>query len=143
MISTFEPEYLFGDSLEDSKFDEISEYLQSHFQNKNAGNAMAKGNIPMHALVFCCGWETKSLRNIFSSIVTSMSNNMIYGKTLVQWFFKVSIEIYGGDPPTLDNIEIEPEKVRLFFNYLFVQKTGIMGNKKFRRIIDASVMTFH
>ena len=55
MINTFESEYPFGNLLEDSKFDELSEYLQFHFQKKNAVNALDEGNISMHALIFCCG----------------------------------------------------------------------------------------
>ena len=32
MMITFESEYPFGDFLEDTKFDELSEYLKSHFR---------------------------------------------------------------------------------------------------------------
>ena len=51
-MNTFDSEYPFGDFLEDSNFDELSEFLQYHFQKKNAVNNMAESNIPMHALIF-------------------------------------------------------------------------------------------
>ena len=51
-MDTFESEYPFGDFLEDSKFDELSEFLQPHLQKKNAVNNMDESNIPMHALIF-------------------------------------------------------------------------------------------
>ena len=54
MINTLYSEYPFGDLLVDSKFDELSEYLQSHYQYTNTGDSLAEGNIPMHDLVFSC-----------------------------------------------------------------------------------------
>ena len=88
-MNTFDSKYLFGDFLEDSKFDELSDYLQFHFQKKNIGNDMSKGNIPMHALIFSFCWETKILHTIFSYIFTSLSNYMRCGKTLDHMFLKV------------------------------------------------------
>ena len=41
--------------MDDSKFDDISDYLQSHCQKTNAIDAMAKGNIPMYYTIFRCG----------------------------------------------------------------------------------------
>ena len=46
-MDTFESEYPFGNFLEDSMFYELSEFLQSYFQKKNAANTMAESNIPM------------------------------------------------------------------------------------------------
>ena len=60
-MNTFYSEYSFDDLLEYSKFDDLNEFLQSHCQKQNAGITMAKSKIPMHALIFRCGWETKSL----------------------------------------------------------------------------------
>ena len=48
-MKTLYPECPFGDLSEDTKFNELSEYTQSHFQNKNEVNAMDEGNNPMHA----------------------------------------------------------------------------------------------
>ena len=89
-MNTFESEYPFGYLLEDFRFDELSKFLQSDFQKKNAKNTMAESNIPMHALIFWCGWETKSLHTIFSYIFTSLSNDIRCGNNLSQWFFKQS-----------------------------------------------------
>ena len=47
----FDSEYPFGNFLEDSKFDELSKFLQSHCQKKNAVNKMGESNIHMHALI--------------------------------------------------------------------------------------------
>ena len=88
-MDNFESDYPFGDFLGDSMFDELSDYLQSYCHNKNAVNSMSEGNIPMHALVFCCVCDTKSLRTIFRNIFTSLSNGMRYGKTLSHWFSKI------------------------------------------------------
>ena len=101
MMNNFDSDYPFGDFLEDSKFYEPSEYLQLHLQKKNEVNDMAKGNIPMYDLIFCCGWETNIIHAIFSYIFTSLSNNMRFGKTLAYWFFKLSNYICGGVTPTL------------------------------------------
>ena len=60
-MNTFDLEYPFGDFLEYSKFDELSKFLQPHCQKENAVNTISKNNIPMHALIFRCGWETKSI----------------------------------------------------------------------------------
>ena len=51
-MNTFYSEYPFGDLLEGSKFDELSEFLQSHFQKKNAVNNMGESKIPMHDIIF-------------------------------------------------------------------------------------------
>ena len=66
----FDSEYPLGYFLEESKFDELSEFLQSHYQKKNAVNTMGESNIPMHALIFRCGWETYSIHTIFSYLFT-------------------------------------------------------------------------
>ena len=66
---------------------------------------MAGGNIPMHALIFCCGWDTKGLHTIFIYILTYLSNDMRCGNTLYHWFFKVPNEIYGGVPPILEDMQ--------------------------------------
>ena len=47
-MNNFESEYPFGNFLEYSKFDELSEFLQSHCQKKNTVNTMAKINNPIH-----------------------------------------------------------------------------------------------
>ena len=44
-MNTFDSEYQFDDFLEDSKFDELSKFLQSHCQKNNTVNTMAKSNI--------------------------------------------------------------------------------------------------
>ena len=69
---------------------------------------MAKGSIPMHALIFFCRLYTKSLHIIFSYTFTSLSNYIRGEKTLSHWFIEVSNEIYVGFPPFLDNIQTEP-----------------------------------
>ena len=56
IMHTFESEYPFGAFLEDSKLDELSEFLQSHCKEENDVNTMAESNIPMHALIFQCRW---------------------------------------------------------------------------------------
>ena len=65
---------------------------------------MYEANIPMQATIFRCGWEKNSLHITLSYVFTSMSNDMIFGKTLAYWFYKVSSEIHGAVLPTLDDI---------------------------------------
>ena len=139
----FDSEYPLGDLLEESKFDELSEFLQSHCQKNNAVNKIGKSKIPMHALIFRCGWETNSIHTIFSYLFTSLANIMRCVKTLAHWLFKQSNEIYGGIPLSLDDTKIEPESVKLFVNALFVHRTHIRHKKKFKRILAATVMRFH
>ena len=129
--------------MEDSKFDDLSEFLQSHFQKKNAVNTMGESNILTHALIFRCGWETNSIHTIFSYLFTSLSNNMRCGKTLAHWLFNQSDEIYGGTPPSLDDIKTEPKSVKLFVNALFVHRTHIRHKSKFKSILAATVLRFH
>ena len=121
-MNSFDPEYPFGDLLEDYKFDELSKFLQSNCQKKNTVNTMDESNIPMHDIIFRCGLQTKSLHNIFSYIFNSQSNDMRYGQNIDQWFFKQSNEIYGGIPPTLDNIKTEPELVNFFVDSMFFHR---------------------
>ena len=83
---------------------------------------MAEANIPMQTMISCCGWETKSLHTIFSYVFISMSNDTRCGKTLANWFYKVSSEIYGGVPHTLDDIRTGSQMVHLFINSLFFTK---------------------
>ena len=51
-MDNFDSEYPFGTFLEDSKFDELSKFLQSHCQKKISINTMAEIKVPMHALIF-------------------------------------------------------------------------------------------
>ena len=68
---------------------------------------------------------------------------MICGKTHAHWFFKQSNDIYGGTPPSLEDIKTEPESVKLFVNALFVHRTHISHKKKFKSILAATVLRFH
>ena len=92
---------------------------------------MGESNIPMIALIFRCGWETNSIHTIFSYLFTQLANDMRCGKTLAHWLFKQLNDIYGGAPPSLDDIKTEPESVKLFVNALFVHRTHISQNTKF------------
>ena len=65
------------------------------------------------------------------------------GNTLSHWVFKISNDIYWGVPPTLENKQTEPDKVKLFVNYMFLHKTGILQNTKLKRIYATSVLLFH
>ena len=91
---------------------------------------MTESNIPMYDIIFRFGWETKSVHTIFMYILTYLSNDMRCGKILSHWFFNQSNEIYGGTPPTLDNIKTEPDLANLFVNYFFCpQNTTHTKNK--------------
>ena len=65
------------------------------------------------------------------------------GKTLTYWLFKRSNGIYGGTPPSLDDIKTEPKLVKLFVNALFVHRTHIRHKTKFKIILAATVLRFH
>ena len=140
-MNNFESDYRFGNFLEDSNFDPLIEYLQSHYQKKDIVNDMAKGNIPMHALIFLCGWDKKSLQIIFSCIFTSLSNVMICGNNLAHWIFNISNGIYGGVPTTIDDIK------RTWFGEFVCQISVCPQNrnhkKQFKWILAASVLRFH
>ena len=101
---------------------------------------MAEVYIPMHAMIFRCDWETKSLHTIFSYVFTSMSNDMRCGKTLAHWFYKVSSDIYGGVTTTLDDIRTESHTVHLFVDIIFVHNTDLWYKTKLKHILAASVL---
>ena len=65
------------------------------------------------------------------------------GNTLAHWFFKQSNDIYGGTPPSLDDIKTEPELVNCFVDLLFLYRTNITHKTKFKLILDATVLIFH
>ena len=104
---------------------------------------MAKSNNPMHVLIFQCGWETKSLHTIFSYIFTSLSNDVIFEKTLAHWFFKQSNEIHGGVPQTLDNIRTEADYVNFSVNLLSVHRTQLTLKTEFKYILADTVVRIH
>ena len=139
----FDSEYPLGYFLEEYNFDELSEFLQSHCQKKNAVNTMGESNIPMHALIFWCGWDTNSIHTIYRYLFTSLSNEMRCGKTLAHWLFNQSNDIYGGTPPSLDDIKTEPELVNLSVDAIFVHRTHITDKTNFKRILAATVLRFH
>ena len=91
---------------------------------------MGESNIPMHAIIFLCVWETNSVHTIFGYLFTLLSNDMRCGNTLAHWVFKHSNEFMGAPPPSLDDIKTEPESVKLFVNALFVHRTHISHKKK-------------
>ena len=65
------------------------------------------------------------------------------GKTLAHWLFKQSNDIYGGTPPSLDDIKTEPKLVNLFVDALFVHRTHIVEKTKLKHILVATVLRFH
>ena len=97
----------------------------------------------MHAMILNCVWETKSLHTIFRYILTFMSNDMRYGKTLAHCFYKVSSEIYGGVTPILDDIQTESPMVHLIVGSIFVHNTVLQYKNKLKHILDESVLRFY
>ena len=142
-MNNFDSEHPFGYFLEDYKFDELSKFIQSHFQKNNAVNNMAESNIPMYALIFLCGWEKKSLHTIFIYLFTSIYNDMRREKTLFHCFFKKTNGIYLGATPTLDNKKTEPDLVNFSVDSLFFHITQLTYKTKFKRILAAVVLIFH
>ena len=68
---------------------------------------------------------------------------MICGNNISHWFFKQSNGIYGGTPPSLDDIKTEPYLVNFFFECLFFHRTQLTQKTKFKRILAATVLIFH
>ena len=65
------------------------------------------------------------------------------GKTLAHWLLKQSNEIYGGTPPSLEDIKTKPELVNLFVDLLFFHRTQLTQKTKFKRILAATILRFH
>ena len=63
--------------------------------------------------------------------------------TLAHWFFKQSNDIYGGTPPRLDDIKIEPESVNFFVYLMIFHRTELTHKTKFNRILADTVLIFH
>ena len=103
---------------------------------------MGESNIPMHALIFWCGWETNSIHTIFSYLFTSLSNNIRCGKTLSNWFFKHRM-IFMGAPLQVFTISKQNPNwwFWFFMNSLSTECTS--HKKKFKRILAANVLRFH
>ena len=87
-------------------------------------NDMSEINIPIHAMIYCCGWETQILHTTFSYVFSYMSNGMRCGNTLARWYFNMSSDIYSCVPPTIYYIQTESEKVQFFVNVFFFTKQG-------------------
>ena len=47
---------------------------------------------------------------------------MRFGKILSHWFFKIYNESYWGFPKIIDDIQTEPENVKLFVYSLYLHK---------------------
>ena len=62
---------------------------------------------------------------------------------LAHWLFKQSNDIYGGTPPSIDNIKTEPELVNFFVDALFFHRMHITHKTNFKRILAAIVLRFH
>ena len=65
------------------------------------------------------------------------------GKTLSRWFFNQSNYIYGGVPPTIDNIKTELDLVNYFFDSLIFHRTQLTYKTNFKRILATTVLIFH
>ena len=104
---------------------------------------MSEINIPIHAMIYCCGWETQILHTTFSYVFSYMSNGMRCGNTIARWYFNMSSDIYSCVPPTIYYIQTESEKVQFFVNVFFFHKTGIQSSKKLKHIPAASVLKPH
>ena len=74
------------------------------FPEEKRVNFMDEVKMPLYALMFHCGWDTKSPHTISGYIFTSLSNGMICVNTLALSLFKVYNENYWCVPPTLDNV---------------------------------------
>ena len=46
-------------------------------------------------------------------------------------------------PPTLEDLKTEPDKLKFFADSLIVNKSDIIHNTKLKRVIAASVLSYH
>ena len=102
---------------------------------------MGESNIPMHALIFRCGWETNSIHTIFSYLFTSLSNSTRFGNTLFHWLFKQSNEIYGGNPPKSWRYQNRTWIGEFDCWCTLCPQNAHYG--QFKRILAATVLRFH
>ena len=64
------------------------------------------------------------------------------GNSLDHWFFKQSNVIYGGVPPTLEDIITEPNLVIFLLICCFFKRTQLTHTKKLS-VLAATVLIFH
>ena len=92
--------------LEDSKSNELIELLHSHFET-NTVNTLEKGNIPIRALIFSCGWLGEG-----GLVFIQPSFIYLHLSQMIQDVKKLLIT--GVVSPTFNAIKIEPEKFSFF-----------------------------
>ena len=99
----------------------ISEGLTSHSQKKGANQTMSGlSSVSGLAQIFRSGWQVRGVHSLLEYVVGDQVMQDQAGKALAGWTTQFGNQVIGGEPPNLDDISSEHEKLAEFVNQLFV-----------------------
>ena len=100
--------------------DEINEELGSHSNRRGADQSMAETpGSSGYAPTFRSGLKPKNVHTIMDCMFGSEGLLHSAGKALSKWTMKIGETTIGGQPPTFDDIESDPDKIKKFTEMLF------------------------
>ena len=98
-------------------------------------------NVMPHMITFRVGMIMKNIHTFFEYVKGSVKMDINTAKNIAGWDDVVDNNVFGGYPPTCDDISIEKEKLHTFINQLFCHQEGIDSDVQY--LLTASIFWFY
>ena len=99
-------------------------------------------SLPFHVIVFRAGWIVKNLHSAFDYIFNSDHKDDSCAHVLAGWLEAMDSVFQGGFTPCFDSIKTEPEKAKMFLNFLFLKQKDYV-NEEVLKLLLASILRFY
>ena len=124
--------------------DEINVELTSHCNRSGPNQVMAEPpSLTGFAQMFRRGWTVCSIHSVFDCITGSLVLTQQAGKAVSKWATKIGDSIIGGQPPTFDDIESDPDTLGKFTNMLFEDDANGHWSPKARELLVMALLLRH
>lgn len=123
---------------------EMNEELTSHCNGSGSDQVMAESpSLTGFAQTFRTGWTVCSIHSVFDHMTGSLVLTQQAGKAASKWTAKIGDSIIGGQPPTFDDIESDPDTLRRFTNVLFKDDANGHWSPKTRELLVMALLLRH
>ncbi|KAG7349398.1 hypothetical protein IV203_011995 [Nitzschia inconspicua] len=118
----------------------VNKKLSSHHGKKGSNQKMGESSVAGLAQIFRTGWAVRGTLTIFDHVIGSERMSQQAGKVVSNRHSKAGDTILGGQPPKLQDITTEHERLDRFVNVLFAYDKDNDWSPPIRNLLVSSLI---